>query len=311
MENSQLLVAHLAPRDRPTIRGIELDSLLFEFFFRSLFPVGGGSLRGSFWLKMASSDPDTSAWGARRPPLIRSPLFDVEDFLGTIRKATTTEDWDLVKAHLTTASRTDGMATEEAREYLDSGEWDSKPFCRTHLLAPDTACRSLIRGTPSLQVQAMIQHGLEFVEGGETQASKRHPLDWGSAEAFDPGLGEQFRSWWLWEGCCQLCTTRITYQQGIFCANFGEDVSGQPVCRKAWCAGCYAAPTNFRFSVFRIKGPDGEDMVPEGEERRYLTARPGDHLMCPFECDFCQFFKLVGRQPNMNLPNDIRRLGFI
>ena len=33
VENSQLSVAHPAAHERPTIRGIELDSRLFEFFF--------------------------------------------------------------------------------------------------------------------------------------------------------------------------------------------------------------------------------------------------------------------------------------
>jgi hypothetical protein len=37
--------------------------------------------------------------------------------------------------------------------------------------------------------------------------------------------------------------------------------------------------------------------VVEGEERRYLEARGGDHLLCPFECDDCVFFKLRGRKP--------------
>jgi hypothetical protein len=35
----------------------------------------------------------------------------------------------------------------------------------------------------------------------------------------------------------------------------------------------------------------------EGEADRYLTARPGDSLMCPFECDSCLFWKLKKRSP--------------
>ena len=34
----------------------------------------------------------------------------------------------------------------------------------------------------------------------------------------------------------------------------------------------------------------------EGEENRFLEARGGDHLLCPFECDVCVFVKLRGRE---------------
>ena len=42
-----------------------------------------------------------------------------------------------------------------------------------------------------------------------------------------------------------------------------------------------------------------------------MVARPGDHLMCPFECDACQFLKLVGRTPDVGSDLDARRLAFI
>ena len=36
-------------------------------------------------------------------------------------------------------------------------------------------------------------------------------------------------------------------------------------------------------------------MTAPGEESDYLSARPGDHLFCPFECDSCAFFRLKHR----------------
>jgi hypothetical protein len=42
--------------------------------------------------------------------------------------------------------------------------------------------------------------------------------------------------------------------------------------------------------------------VDEGDERRYLEARPGDALICPFECDECVFFRLERRWPDWTDP---------
>jgi hypothetical protein len=39
-------------------------------------------------------------------------------------------------------------------------------------------------------------------------------------------------------------------------------------------------------------------MTAPGEENDYLSARPGDHLFCPFECDGCAFFHLKWRLPD-------------
>ena len=42
-----------------------------------------------------------------------------------------------------------------------------------------------------------------------------------------------------------------------------------------------------------------------------MTARAGDSLMCPFECDECIFWKLKKRSSDGNDPGDHRLLGFI
>jgi len=51
--------------------------------------------------------------------------------------------------------------------------------------------------------------------------------------------------------------------------------------------------------------------MSEKEKRRCLEARPGDTLMCPFECDDCQFWKLRKTNPRPNHPSDERLLAFI
>ena len=62
--------------------------------------------------------------------------------------------------------------------------------------------------------------------------------------------------------------------------------------------------------VWRAVDPQtGEELVDEGDERRYLEARPGDTLFCPFECDDCSFRRVTGRWPegNPHLPDPKER----
>jgi hypothetical protein len=44
------------------------------------------------------------------------------------------------------------------------------------------------------------------------------------------------------------------------------------------------------------------------EEGRFLSARDGDNLVTPFQCDHCHFMNLMGRKPLENLASDVRLL---
>jgi hypothetical protein len=99
---------------------------------------------------------------------------------------------------------------------------------------------------------------------------------------------------------------------GIFCANFGELVAGSKACLNAWCATCCRSPTSVDFLVWRAKDPvTNEEMIEPGDERRHLEARPGDHLVCPFECDDCSFFRLVHDWPDESHPGQEHLLAYI
>jgi hypothetical protein len=52
-------------------------------------------------------------------------------------------------------------------------------------------------------------------------------------------------------------------------------------------------------------------MIVRGEENFFLEARPGDHLMCPLECDICQFWKLTHQAPDSRWPADARAMELI
>jgi hypothetical protein len=52
-------------------------------------------------------------------------------------------------------------------------------------------------------------------------------------------------------------------------------------------------------------------MIAPGEEKDFSEARPGDHLFCPFECDYCAFFRLRGALPIEGREDDERLLAYI
>mmetsp|Transcript_3766 Transcript_3766/g.5141 ORF Transcript_3766/g.5141 Transcript_3766/m.5141 type:complete len:86 (+) Transcript_3766:6431-6688(+) len=77
------------------------------------------------------------------------------------------------------------------------------------------------------------------------------------------------------------------------------------VCLGVWHAECYVKHDKDIFPRFSYKDlensfiPEGEE-DPGGDEGRYNRARDGDHLMTPFQCDYCHFWNLKGRPPNQS-----------
>jgi hypothetical protein len=56
---------------------------------------------------------------------------------------------------------------------------------------------------------------------------------------------------------------------------------------------------------------DGEKLVRVGDERRFLEARRGDHMMCPFQCPLCHFRNIMQRDPEEGDELDAEILEFI
>jgi hypothetical protein len=52
-------------------------------------------------------------------------------------------------------------------------------------------------------------------------------------------------------------------------------------------------------------------MTAPGEENDFVSARPGDHLFCPFECDSCAFFRLKRNLPRPESRTDSLLLTYI
>ena len=40
------------------------------------------------------------------------------------------------------------------------------------------------------------------------------------------------------------------------------------------------------------------------DDKMFVTAREGDHLLCPFQCDLCHFINMKDREPNMENPQE-------
>ena len=93
------------------------------------------------------------------------------------------------------------------------------------------------------------------------------------------------------------------------------------MCQKLWCGKCYTcAPT----PNFHIAGESQSEIEEEDEDRmqsgwtskkvdagRFRTARNGDDLLVPFECDFCIFGKLYHYKPDVRNPEDVYSMACI
>lgn len=99
---------------------------------------------------------------------------------------------------------------------------------------------------------------------------------------------------------CKGCRKPVSHSSGIVCANFGWARGAFPPCKAAWHGRCYGPLAGDHFPSGLRKRDESDDegeepaAPPVEEERR---ARPGDHLMCPFQCDLCQFRNVQGGDP--------------
>jgi hypothetical protein len=85
---------------------------------------------------------------------------------------------------------------------------------------------------------------------------------------------------------------------GICCANFSSPRGSWNQCRGAWCAKCYVPTKWDKFPVKTLIEEDGTLVIRRlWDENKFLAARNGDHLSCPFQCDLCHFRNLKDRDP--------------
>jgi hypothetical protein len=90
---------------------------------------------------------------------------------------------------------------------------------------------------------------------------------------------------------------------GIFCANFATTHLCWSPCQSIWCGPCYVPHHLDNFFHYVPTDAKGFDWCPPEEVVRHQCARDGDHLLCPSQCNLCQFHNFQHRNP---LPGDPR-----
>jgi hypothetical protein len=119
--------------------------------------------------------------------------------------------------------------------------------------------------------------------------------------------------WKTFVGLCAKkgCGKHIKDRAGVFCANFWSARGLYAPCERCWCGKCYTPIGNKEFPVKKLVDEDGIDQTQPGDEKRFMEARPGDHLMTPFQCDLCHFRNMMGRNPVLTLWSDREILEYV
>ena len=102
---------------------------------------------------------------------------------------------------------------------------------------------------------------------------------------------------------CTGCKKKVTKWTGIVCANYSNAHGQYPPCHQAWHRICYKVRTGDTFPVAKLPSlgdEDSDDELDDEEENiKYQTARNGDHYLCPFQYNLCQFRNIYGRNPGL------------
>ena len=90
--------------------------------------------------------------------------------------------------------------------------------------------------------------------------------------------------------CCRpSCRVSLRFDNGIFCANFYSGQGPFAPDNSCWCGPCFTKEGPKSFPTCKLFDKDGELLDDHLDERRFNKARPGDHLMTPFQCELCHF----------------------
>jgi hypothetical protein len=106
-----------------------------------------------------------------------------------------------------------------------------------------------------------------------------------------------------WNGFNRLCLVKgcrryLGPSDGLFCANYPSKRGRFAPCKRCWCAPCFV-PLGFKpFLVRKQVDEEGVEVLEPGGETRFNSARPGDHLITPFQCKLCHFRNIQGHEPD-------------
>jgi hypothetical protein len=87
--------------------------------------------------------------------------------------------------------------------------------------------------------------------------------------------------------------------KGLFCMNFVSSHSRWRACKSVWCGRYYTPPEQVKFYRHDIKVEGGFHWVRPRDASRHLSARDGEHLVTPFQCNLCMFWNLHKGNPGV------------
>ena len=82
-------------------------------------------------------------------------------------------------------------------------------------------------------------------------------------------------------------------------------------CLGCYCAACYKASDEIKFHIHKPKDDEGLVWKRRKDDLAFLTARNGDNIYTPFQCDLCWFRNIMQRLPYANSQADKRLLVYI
>jgi len=118
------------------------------------------------------------------------------------------------------------------------------------------------------------------------------------------GLVGTLIPFWRWVAPCQVCSRPCQGTNALFCRNFGLNRGGRfDVCLCAWCGACYTSHPADKFHIQLPTDEEGFSWLLNDEDH-FSQARNSDHLMTPFQCDWCLFRLDTGRIPRSTSRHD-------
>ncbi|KAL7556653.1 hypothetical protein ACA910_017592 [Epithemia clementina (nom. ined.)] len=109
---------------------------------------------------------------------------------------------------------------------------------------------------------------------------------------------------------CKSCRHPVQPLLGNICVNYGHTRGTTLRCDGRWPAKCYQQHKNDHFPVLKAAELDDAllDVDDPGElvndPKRFKESRPGNFLMCSFQCDCCAFYNVKMRYPSETSTKD-------
>jgi hypothetical protein len=97
----------------------------------------------------------------------------------------------------------------------------------------------------------------------------------------------------------------------LFCSNFGAIRGGLRICCRSWLTSCYKASSLKEFHITCPENDKGVKGKKKKEEKQCVSARRGDIVCAPFQCDHCWFANITKKEANPWYADDARKLAFI